>query len=444
MASVPPTRYAKAGDLNIAYQVLGDGQLDLVNVHGWVSNLETLWDQPALARFNRRLASFSRLILFDKRDTGLSDRVAKVATLEERMDDVRAVMDAVGSEQAALLGYFDAAPMCALFAATYPERTRALVLSSAFPKYTRDPELPWAPEPDLLLGMAEGWEAGSWGGGEDLFLVAPTVANDEAFRAWWARNERISASPSAAAALLRMLVEIDVRPILPSIRVPTLVVHRAGEILVDPRSGRYMADHIPGARFLKLQGVDALPYVADADALLDAVQEFLTGSRPVSETDRVLTTVLFTDIVDSTRLASSFGDHRWRATLDDHDELAGRLLDQFRGRLIKSTGDGLLATFDGPARAIRCAHALREGVRRLGLELRAGLHTGEIEVRQDDIGGIAVHIGQRICSLAQPAEVLVSRTVADLVAGSGLGFVARGEHELKGVPGSWALFAASG
>jgi class 3 adenylate cyclase len=241
-----------------------------------------------------------------------------------------------------------------------------------------------------------------------------------------------------------MLVEIDVRPILPSIRVPTLVVHRAGEILVDPRSGRYMADHIPDARFLKLQGVDALPYVADADALLDAVQEFLTGSRPVSETDRVLTTVLFTDIVDSTKLASSFGDHRWRATLDDHDELAGRLLDQFRGRLIKSTGDGLLATFDGPARAIRCAHALREAVRRLGLELRAGLHTGEIEVRQDDIGGIAVHIGQRICSLAQPAEVLVSRTVADLVAGSGLGFVDRGEHELKGVRGSWALFAASG
>src|SRR2546421_6161374 len=323
MASVPQTRYAKAGDLNIAYQVLGDGQLDLVNVHGWVSNLETLWDQPALARFNRRLASFSRLIIFDKRDTGLSDRVAQVATLEERMDDVRAVMDAVGSEQAALLGYFDAAPMCALFAATYPERIRALIMSSAFPKVTYDPELSWAPQPDLLLGLAEAWEAGAWGGGEDLFFVAPTVANDEAFRAWWARNERISASPGAAAALMRTLVEIDVRPILPSIRVPTLVVHRAGEILVDQRSGRYMADHIPGARFLKLQGVDALPYVADAGALLDAVQEFLTGSRPVSETDRVLTTVLFTDIVDSTRLASSFGDHRWRATLDDHDELAG-------------------------------------------------------------------------------------------------------------------------
>lgn len=443
MARVPPTHYAKAGDLNIAYQVLGDGPLDLVSVHGWVSNLETAWDQPALARFYRRLASFSRLIIFDKRDSGLSDRVSKVAPLEERMDDVRAVMDAVGSEQAALLGFFDAAPMCVLFAATYPERTRSLVLSSAFAKLIRDPDLPWGLDPDQLLPRADAWEAGEWGRGEDLFLVAPSMANDEAFRAWWAQNERISASPGAAAALLRMLVEIDVRPVLPSIRVPTLVLHRAGDTLVDPRSGRYVAERIPGARWLELQGADSLPYVADSEALLDAVQEFLTGSRPLAESDRVLTTVLFTDIVDSTRLATSLGDHRWRATLDDHDDLAGRLLDRFRGRWIKSTGDGLLATFDGPARAIRCAHALRDDVRALGLEVRAGLHTGEIELRGDDIGGIAVHIGQRICNLARPAEVLVSRTVVDLVAGSGLAFVARGEHELKGVPGSWAVFAAS-
>jgi class 3 adenylate cyclase len=359
------------------------------------------------------------------------------------MDDVRAVMDAVGSDQAAILGYFDAAPMCALFAATYPERTRALVLSSAFPKLTRDQDSPWAIPGETLVGFAEAWDAGQWGDGEDLFLAAPSVANDEAFRAWWARNERLSASPGAAAALLRMMLDIDVRPVLPSIRVPTLVMHRAGETLVDPRSGRYVAEHIPGARFLELPGVDTIPYVGNADAGFDAIQEFLTGSRPVPEVDRVLATVLFTDIAQSTTLASKWGDRRWRATLDDHDEQAGRVLDRFRGRLIKSTGDGLLATFDGPARAIRCAWALREDARTLGLEIRAGLHTGEIELRGDDIGGIAVHIGQRICSLARPGEVLVSRTVADLVAGSGLTFVARGEHELKGVEGPWAVYAAS-
>jgi class 3 adenylate cyclase len=439
----PRTRYTKAGDLNIAYQVLGDGPFDLVNVHGWVSNLEIVWDQPLLARWLRRLASFSRLILLDKRGTGLSDRVAQAATLEERMDDVRAVMDAVGSDQAAILGYFDAAPMCALFAATYPERTRALVLSSAFPKLTRDEDLAWAPPRETFLALTEAWEAGQWGDGEDLFLAAPSMVDDEAFRAWWARNERLSASPGAAAALLRMMLDIDVRPVLPSIRVPTLVMHRAGETLVDPRSGHYVAEHIRGARFLELPGVDTIPYVGNADAGFDAIQEFLTGSRPVPEVDRVLATVLFTDIVQSTTLAATWGDRRWRATLDDHDEQAGRVLDRFRGRLIKSTGDGLLATFDGPARAIRCAWALREDARTLGLEIRAGLHTGEIELRGDDIGGIAVHIGQRICSLARPAEVLVSRTVADLVAGSGLTFVARGEQELKGVQGPWAVYAAS-
>ena len=441
--AAPRTRYTKAGDIDIAYQVLGDGPLDLVNVHGWVSNLEVVWDQPLLARWLRRLASFSRVIILDKRGTGLSDRVAQAATLEERMDDVRAVMDAVGADQAAILGYFDAAPMCALFAATYPERTRALVMSSAFPKLTRDEDLPWAPPREMFLALAEAWEAGEWGEGEDLFLAAPSMASDDAFRAWWARNERLSASPAAAGALLRMMLDIDVRPVLPSIRVPTLVLHRAGETMVAPRSGRYVAEHIPGAHFLELPGVDTIPYVADAESMLDAIQEFLTGSRPVPDGDRVLATVLFTDIAQSTALAASWGDRRWRATLDDHDDQARRVLDRFRGRLIKSTGDGILATFDGPARAIRCAWALREESRTLGLEIRAGLHTGEIELRGDDIGGIAVHIGQRICSLARPAEVLVSRTVVDLVAGSGLTFVDRGEHELKGIQGPWAVYAAS-
>ncbi len=342
----------------MAYQVLGDGPIDLVSIHGWLSNLEATWDQPLLARFLRRLASFSRLIVFDKRGTGLSDRAGGASTLEDRMDDVRAVMDAVGSDQAAIAGFYDAAPLCVLFGATYPERTRALVLSSAFAKFTWDEDLPWAVQTDAVTNVAKAWEVGEWGRGDDLFLAAPSMANDEGFKAWWARYERLSASPRAAADLLRMMARIDVRPILPTIRVPTLVMHRAGEVLVDRRSGRYVADHIPGARFIELEGVDSLPYVGDADAVLDAIQEFLTGSRREPEEDRVLATVLFTDIADSTRLAAAWGDRRWRSALDSHDEIALRLLDRFRGRLVKSTGDGVLGVFDGPARAIRCAFSL--------------------------------------------------------------------------------------
>jgi pimeloyl-ACP methyl ester carboxylesterase len=433
----PETRYAKSGDVNIAYQVVGDGPIDLVWVPGFISHVEVGWEDPSFARFFQRLASFSRLILFDKRGTGLSDRVSvkELSTLEQRMDDVRAVMDAVGSERAALLGYSEGGPMCALFAATYPERTSALVLYGAFTRLTD-----FRPSADQLQLVLDAMER-SWGQESNLHQVAPSRADDQHFKEWWARYERLGASPGAAVAVTRMNFEIDIRHVLPAIRVPALILHRTGDRLVAVERGRNMAEQIPEAKYVELPGVDHLPFIGDADAILDEVQEFLTGVRPAPYPDRVLATVLFTDIVSSTQRAAELGDRRWHDLLDSYYALARRELGRFRGREVKTTGDGFLATFDGPARGIRCACAVSGEAGQLGLAIRAGLHTGECEIMGEDVGGIAVHIGARVSAEAAAGEVLVSSTVKDLVAGSGIGFEDRGPHALKGVPEEWRLFA---
>jgi len=438
----PDVAYTRTSDgVNIAYQVVGDGPLDLVLVPGWISHLDMIWQWPPYARWLRRLASFSRLILFDKRGMGVSDRPTEAATLEERIDDLRAVMDAVESRSAALWGYYDGAAMCALFAATYPQRTSALVLSCAAPAGHDDDELHWLPPRDRMQRAAVAVEAGHWGDGESISRIAPSVADDERFREWWARFERSCASPAAVLALQRMVIELDIRHVLPTIRVPTLVLERDRDVNSDPRSGRYIVERIPGARHTVVPGVDSLPFVGDGESLIAAVEEFLTGRRGPAPSDRVLATVLFTDIVASTERAAAEGDVAWRRLLDDHDQIAAEAVARWRGRLVKTTGDGMLATFDGPVRAIRGASELREDLAAIGLEIRAGLHTGEVEIRGDDVGGIAVHIGARVADRAGAGEVLVSRTVKDLVAGSGVEFEDRGVHELKGVPDAWQLFS---
>ncbi len=438
------TRYARSGDVNIAYQVVGEGLLDLVFVMGWVTHLDYFWEEPSFARFLRRLASFSRLILFDKRGTGLSDRVplAELPTLEQRMDDVRAVMDAAGSKRAALFGVSEGGPMCALFAATYPERTSALVMYGTYAKRIWDPEYPWAPTPEERQKWYDLLEE-SWGGIVDLQTMAPNVTDDERFKQWWASYLRMSASPGSALAFGKMNTQADIRHVLPSIRVPTLILHRTGDLDMDVRGARYMAERIPGAKYVELPGNDHLVFVGDADAILDEIEEFLTGVRQGPEPDRVLATVLFTDIVGSTQRAVALGDRRWRDLLNSYHTIVRRELTRFRGREIDTAGDGFLATFDGPARAVRCACAVSSSVRVLGIEVRAGLHTGECELAGDKVSGLAVHIGSRVAAMARPGEVLVSNTVKDLVAGSQIAFHDRGEHVLKGVPGSWRLFTAS-
>ncbi|HET8556539.1 MAG TPA: adenylate/guanylate cyclase domain-containing protein [Gaiellaceae bacterium] len=442
----PETQYARSGDVNIAYQVVGEGPLDLVYVPGWVSNVELIWDEPAMARFLERLASFSRLILFDKRGTGLSDRVSndKLPTLEERMDDVRAVLEEVGSSRAALFGHSEGGNMCVLFAATYPERTSALVTLGSFAR-RRDPDddYPWAPTAENREETAQDIER-NWGHlrPEDVEYYAPSRLGDDQFVRNLERYLRRSASPGAAAALLRMNSYIDIRDVLPTIRVPTLVLHRTGDHDVDVAEGRYLASKIPGARFVELPGDDHWISAGNPDEIADEIESFLTGTRPAEELDRVLATVLFTDIVDSTRRAVELGDRRWRQLLNTHDAAVRRELERFRGREVDTAGDGFFATFDGPARAVRCAISIGDAVRELGLDLRAGIHTGECELDGSKVRGIAVHTGARVASLAAPGEVLVSRTVKDLVAGSGLDFVDRGVHELKGVPGEWRLYAA--
>jgi pimeloyl-ACP methyl ester carboxylesterase len=442
----PETRYARSGDLNIAYQVTGEGPRDLVYVPGWVSNIEMMWEEPAMVHFLERLASFSRLVLFDKRGTGLSDRVPTTGlpTLEQRMDDVRAVLEAVGSERAALFGHSEGGNMCVLFAATYPERTTALVTLGSFAK-RRDPDddYPWAPTAEDREETATEIEQ-NWGHmrPQDVEYYAPSRVGDEPFVRNLEQYFRRAASPGAAAALLRMNSYIDVRDVLPTIRVPTLVLHRTGDHDVNVAEGRYLASRIPGARFVELSGADHWIAAGDTDAIADEIEEFLTGTRPVPEPDRVLATVLFTDIVGSTERAAELGDRRWRELLSTHDAAVRRELERFRGREVDTTGDGFLATFDGPARAVRCAISAGEAVRHLGIEVRAGIHTGECELDGPNIRGIAVHTGARIASLAGPGEVLVSQTVKDLVSGSGLAFDDRGVHALKGVPGEWRVYAA--
>ena len=437
---LPDTRYARSGEVNIAYQVLGKGPPDLVLVPGWVSNLDVFWEEPALARFFTRLSSFSRLILFDKRGTGLSDRVADMPSLEVRMDDVRAVMDEVGSERAALFGYSEGGAMCALFAATYPSRTSALIMHAAFARRTWAPDHPWGRTPAQTEAHLEQLRR-EWGGPVAIDKRAPSMAQDERARQWWARWLRSSASPGAAEMLVRMNAEIDIRPVLSAIRVPTLLLHSSNDRSIDVANSRYMVERIPDAKLVELTGIDHIPWGCDAEAILDEIEEFLTGVRRGPDPDRVLATVLFTDIVGATEKAASLGDRRWRNLLESHHALVRNELARYRGRELDTAGDSFLAAFDGPARAIRCACAISNAVRSLGIDVRAGLHTGECEVMGEKLGGISVHIGARVAALAGPGEVLVSSTVKDLVAGSGLSFRERGTEQLKGVPGEWRLFA---
>jgi pimeloyl-ACP methyl ester carboxylesterase len=437
---LPDTKYAKSGDVHVAYQVSGDGPFDLVFVPGFVSHVEYQWEEPQAARFFERLGSFSRLIRFDKRGTGLSDRAAGVPTLEERMDDIRAVMDAAGSERAAIVGFSEGGQLSMMFAATYPERATALVLYGSGVTARRDDDYPWASTPEHREAMMAEMER-EWGTAWGVETYAPSLAHDPAYRRWWGSFMRMSASPGAAVARLRMNALNDVRPILSTIRVPTLILHRTDDRATPIQAGRYLASHITGAKYVELPGVDHIAWVGDAESLLNEIEEFLTGSRTQAEPDRVLATVLFTDIVNSTGLAAELGDRRWRDLLERHNAMTRRELARARGREVHTTGDGFLATFDGPARAIRCATTLTNAVRDLGMELRAGLHTGECEMIGDDVGGIAVHIGARVAATAGPGEVLVSSTVKDLVAGSGIQFRDGGVHTLKGVPGDWRLYA---
>lgn len=437
----PETRYAKSGNVHIAYQVIGQGPIDLVLIPGLFTHVEHQWDEPNFARFLERLASFARLIVLDARGAGLSDRSLELPPLEEQMDDVLAVLDAVGAPAAAFFGLSQAGPMAILFAASHPERTTALVLYGTYATPRADAESPWGRSPEWMAEYDRLIDQ-QWGSGVFLEQVAPSRVGDGPFRRWWSRYERLSYGPGNALAYFHMNAQIDVRAILPSIRVPTLVLQRRDDTYRDAGHAIYLASQIPAAKLVELMGRDHLPYIGDSDAILDEVQEFLTGVRPPPEPDRVLATVLFTDIVGSTERASALGDHAWRALLDRHHTLVRQELDRFRGREVDTAGDGFLATFDGPARAVRCATAIARGVREIGLEVRAGVHTGEVELIGEDVAGIAVHIGARICALADPGQVLVSTTVRDLVAGSGIGFEDRGSFRLKGIADEWRLFTA--
>jgi class 3 adenylate cyclase len=425
--------------------VKGEGPLDVIFIPGFVSHLEQNWEANAQARFLDRLGSFSRLILFDKRGTGLSDRGSQIFTLEQRMDDVRAVMDAVGTERAALFGVSEGGPMSILFAATYPERTTALVIYGSYSRRS------WAP--DHTFGLKDDqWDAifdgidRHWGtpAGLNVDIWAPSVAQDEGFIRLTSDYLRRAASPGAALAVMRMNQEIDIRHVLPTVRTPTLTLHRTGDRAINVEQSRYMARQIPGANLIEFPGNDHFFWIGDSDAITYEVEEFLTGVRPRPEPDRVLATVMFTDIVSATETAASLGDRQWRELLLSHHTLVRRELNRYHGREIDTAGDGFFATFDGPARAIRCACTIRDSITNLGITIRAGLHTGECEVMGDKIGGIAVHLGARVVAEARSGEVLVSSTVKDLVAGSGLRFIDRGVHALKGIPGDWNLFAVEG
>ena len=430
---MPDFKYALIGDVHLAYQVVGEGPPDILFIWGPYSNIEVIWEYPPARRTLERFSSIGRLIHFDRRGTGLSDRAVPLPTLEEQMDDVVAVLDAVGSEKAVLIGGGDAAMMTALFAATHPERTSALVISDGRARVTVTDDFPWAFNEDQWQSIRS-MVGDQWGQGVSQIVAAPTTMGDETVRRWWARVERMSLGPGDVTRMF------DVRAVLPTIQVPTLVMHRTGDQFSVIEQGRYFAEHIPGAKFVELPGEDHAGWEGDADSGNDEIEEFITGHRPVHEPNRVLATVLFTDIVGSTEKARELGDRKWREMLDRHDELARAELDRHQGRLVKTTGDGLLATFDGPARAIRCASTLRQV---LPVPIRAGLHTGEVELRGDDVGGIAVHIGARVAAAAEAGEVLVSRTVKDLVAGSGIAFTDRGTHTLKGVPDEWQLYSVS-
>lgn len=428
-----PVRYAKSGDVHIAYRIFGDGPRDIVLIPGTLSHVELLWERPSNQHLLKRLTAFARVIVFDKRGQGLSDRVAE-QTLEERIGDVRAVMDTAGSKLATVYGWSEGGSMCLMFAATYPERTSALVL---YGSYASGKDSVSRAVIERLIADLEA----HWGEGRLFAVNAPSRSTDKAMIEYAGLIERASASPSSIIALLRANSELDVRHLLPSVRVPTLILHRVGDGVVPVAAGRYLAEHIPGARYLEIPGDDHL--VTDnetQDVIADEIEEFMTGARHRLEPDRVLATVMFTDMVGSTQRAAELGDSRWHELLNNYYAVVRKELTAFRGREVNTAGDGLLATFDGPARAIRCACSVRERLRPLGLHVRTGLHTGECEIIGDDVGGIAVHIGARVAATAAPDEVVVSSTVKDLVAGSKLQFVDRGAHSLKGVPGEWRLF----
>jgi class 3 adenylate cyclase len=437
------TRYAvSADDTNIAHQVHGEGPLDLVLVSGFVSHVELIWEEPSIARFMRRLMSFSRLIVFDKRGQGLSDRLGRPPTLEESMDDLRAVMDAAGCERAAIFGVSEGGPMSTLFAATYPDRAASLVLYGTFPRLVKTPDFPEGLSRENMDALMTRVRA-EWGGPVGVDVWAPSELGNREFESWWARLLRQGTSPTGASELMDLYRHIDVRAVLPTIDLPTLILHREADRVIPVRFARYMEEKIPGAALVELPGADHLAWVGDQDGLLDEAEEFLVGSRGGGEPERALATILFTDIVSSTETAARLGDRRWRNLLERHDAIVRRQLEVHRGREVKTMGDGFLAVFDGPARAIRCAVAIRDQLSEIDVGIRAGVHTGEVELIGSDVGGMAVNIGARVGALGSEGEVLVSSTVRELVVGSGIEFEARGTHRLKGAPDEWRLFAVA-
>jgi class 3 adenylate cyclase/pimeloyl-ACP methyl ester carboxylesterase len=442
MADIPTTRYVKSNDVHIAYQVIGDGPVDLLWVPGFVSHMEVGWQNPLTASMLRHLSSFSRLVLFDKRGTGMSDRGSQIFTLEQRMHDVQAILDEIGSERAVLFGVSEGGPMSLLYAASYPERTAALVLYGSYAKRSWAADYPfgWKDEQwDRVLGNIEH----NWGTpqGTSLAMWAPSLMKDPVAAERMASYFRAAASPGAAAAIMKMNREIDVRKILPTIRTPTLILHRTGDRVTEIGHARYMAQHIPDAKLIELSGIDHTYWIG-GEVIVDHIEQFVTGSRQKRQPERMLATVMFVDVVDSTQHAARLGDNSWRQLLETFYGKVREVLQQYKGREINTTGDGLLAIFDGPARAVRCAGAIRDIVRTLGLEVRCGLHTGECEIVAEDLAGIAVHIGARVASLADAGTILVSQTLRDLVAGSGLAFESHGSYVLKGVPGEWQLYRA--
>lgn len=440
--TMPAIRYARSGDVNVAYQVVGDGPVDVVFVEGFVTNRHVLWEEPSYRRFVERLGSFARVILFDKRGMGLSDRV-QAGTLEERMDDVRTVMDAVGSERAALIGESEGGPMSMLFAAAHPERTLALVLAGAEVKEDKTEDWPWGESTreefeEAMVGLSERWSEPP----SSLRIFVPSRGDDPRLLEWFGRLKMQAASPAAAEVFMRMAHEIDVRSVVPTIRVPTLILHSVGDQICHVENARYLARTIPGARYVELPGADHVMYAELADLALAEIREFLTGVREGPEPERLLATVLFTDLVGSTERAGELGDKRWRELLERHHEAVRGELARFSGREIDTAGDGFLAAFDGPARAIRCAKAVVSAVDALGLAVRAGVHTGECEVLGEKLAGLAVHVGARVAAQAGPGEVLVSGTVRDLIAGSGIELEDRGLYALKGIDEERRLYAA--
>lgn len=437
----PETRYARSGDLSIAFQTFGEGDIDLVIAFPFISHLDLSWESPPLARFLKRLGTFARVILFDRRGVGLSDPAGNAPTLEERMDDLRAVLDEAGSEQTVLLGMSEGAASTIMFAASYPERTTALILWGAMARSTWAEDYPWGTSREANLESMQELIAPQWGQGSTIEIFSPSMAGNPAARDLQARIERQAASPMRVWELLNMFLDLDVRDVLASIHTPTLVMHRRSDMAVPVGAARWLAGEIEGADYVEYEGSDHFPWVGEnSDEVLDRIEEFTTGVRPAPTPERILATVLFTDIVDSTRHASEMGDRRWKALLEQHQELVRKHLGWCEGREIKTTGDGFLATFNGPTRAVECATAITRDASFAGIETRAGLHAGEVELMGADVGGIAVHVAARVSAMAAGRQVLASRTVRDLAAGSGVEFTDFGRHELKGIPDDWELY----